>query len=542
MHCGYEAMIKQQKKPVNVLSAGILLLLVFSVFLNLPYIHLREFQGEEGRRVIIAKNMLETGEWIVPYVEGKVYLNKPPLFNWMVASIFQFTGVISETSARMVSVITAFLCAMSLSLFWKSIARITTIWFILPGLIFLTFTDVMDKAIRAEIDMTFTFFVTISLTAWFYFFEMKKKELTAWIISLSLIGFSTLTKGIQAPAFFYCGVIPYLFYKRQAKKIYSLSHLAGLFAFVIIFAMWFLPLITKIDPSDVIYAWFREIVARKEPLREGGFLRHFIEFPFQYIIAYLPWIPLLTLWFRKPLEKEPLIMKDLTIYCLFFLLISFPVYWLLPGARLRYIMPLSGNLALLLAIPINAVMSGKISNGLLSKRYFQAIGASVILVVLSAPFWARKFTLFEKPVSIILLVSLLFVSFPIVWQKRDIGKQISLLFLITLLLKVCWASLYFPYHANHLSHYRNAAKQINLLVPPDAKLYDYKVDNGHLAYYLQRPVALIDSFDNRVLEDGSFIFMEDTSAQHLNLKGLSYIGKVKARSMNLVVYRSENGM
>jgi len=306
---------------------------------------------------------------------------------------------------------------------------------------------------------------------------------------------------------------------------------------MLIFAVWFIPLVTKIDPSDVFHAWFREIVARKEPLREGGFLRHFIEFPFQYIIAYLPWIPLLALWVRRPLEKEPSIVRDLAIYCLFFLLISFPVYWLLPGARLRYIMPLSGNLALLLSIPIYAVMSGKIRNELLSKRYFQAFGASVILVVLSAPFWARKFALFAKPVSLILLIALLFVSLALVWQKREIGKQIGLFFLITLLLKVCWASLYFPYHAAHLSHYRNAAKQINVLVPPDAKFYDYEVDNGHLAYYLQRPVYLIDSLDNRVIEDGSFIFMEDTSEQHLNLKGFSYMGNVKARSMNLVVYR-----
>ena len=533
--------MKQMEKSRNVLLGGMLLLFILSLFLNLPYIHLREFQGEEGRRVIIAKNMIETGEWVVPYVEGKVYLNKPPLFNWLLAFVFQLTGVISETSARTVSVIAAFLCAMSLSLFWKNIAKINTIRFILPGLIFLTFTDVMDKAIRAEIDMTFTFFVTISLIAWFHYFEIKKKEFTAWLIALSLISLSTLTKGMQAPAFFYCGIIPYLFYKKQIKKIYSLSHCAGLFVFILIFAFWFVPFIRKIDPSDVFHAWFREIIARKEPLSKGGFLRHLIEFPFQYVIAYLPWIPLLVLWFRKPLGKEPSIMKDLTIYCLFFLLVSFPIYWLLPGARLRYIMPLSGNLAILLTIPINAVMKGTIGDSTLSKRYFQAFGASVILLVISSPFWSRKFALFEKPVSVTLLVILLLISLFLVWRNRAMSKKIGLLFLITLLLKILWASLYFPYHADHLSHYRNAAKQINMLVPLDARLYDYRVNNGHLAYYLQRPVVLLESFDNLVIENGSFVFMEDKRAQGLALKGLAYTGKVGARGMTLVLYRADRG-
>ena len=121
-------------------------------------------------------------------------------------------------------------------------------------------------------------------------------------------------------------------------------------------------------------------------------------------------------------------------------------------------------------------------------------------------------------------------------------KKIGLLVLITLLLKILWASLYFPYHADHLSHYRNAAKQINMLVPTDAKLYDYKVDNGHLAYYLQRPVQLLESQDNLVIENGSFVFMEDKRAQGLALKGFAYIGKVRARSMTLVLYRAERGI
>jgi len=122
------------------------------------------------------------------------------------------------------------------------------------------------------------------------------------------------------------------------------------------------------------------------------------------------------------------------------------------------------------------------------------------------------------------------------------SKKIGLLFLITLLLKILWASLYFPYHADHLSHYRNAAKQINMLVPPDARLYDYRVNNGHLAYYLQRPVVLLESFDNLVIENGSFVFMEDKRAQGLALKGLAYTGKVGARGMTLVLYRADRGI
>ena len=99
--------------------SGITILLLFSLLLNLPYIHLREFQGEEGRRVIVARNMLQNGDWIVPYVEETVYLKKPPFYNWLLAGIFRLSGVISETSARLSSVITASLCAIIISLFLR---------------------------------------------------------------------------------------------------------------------------------------------------------------------------------------------------------------------------------------------------------------------------------------------------------------------------------------------------------------------------------------------------------------------------------------
>ena len=102
--------------------------------------------------------MLKSGDWIVPHVEGAVYLKKPPFYNWILAGIFYITGIISETTARLSSVITATTCAIVISLFWRKIAGIRDLWYVLPGLVFLTFPDVMGKAIKAEIDITFTLF------------------------------------------------------------------------------------------------------------------------------------------------------------------------------------------------------------------------------------------------------------------------------------------------------------------------------------------------------------------------------------------------
>ena len=54
--------------------------------------------------------MLETGNWLVPYVGGKPFLRKPPLVNWAIAASFKFTGVRNEWTARLPSA----LCVLAL--------------------------------------------------------------------------------------------------------------------------------------------------------------------------------------------------------------------------------------------------------------------------------------------------------------------------------------------------------------------------------------------------------------------------------------------
>jgi len=45
--------------------------------------------------------MLETGNWLVPYLGSEPYLRKPPLINWVIAGSFKLTGVRNEWTARL---------------------------------------------------------------------------------------------------------------------------------------------------------------------------------------------------------------------------------------------------------------------------------------------------------------------------------------------------------------------------------------------------------------------------------------------------------
>ena len=174
------------------------------------------------------------------------------------------------------------------------------------------------------------------------------------------------------------------------------------------------------------------------------------------------------------------------------------------------------------------------------QRYIKTVALLLILLVLSTPLWGSRFKLLENPLPLLFIGGVLLTAILLLFEKQTQRKVILLLTAI-LLAKVSWASVYFPYHQGHLSHYRNAAQEINRLVPSSASLYDYGVDNPHIAFYLKRPIRLINSLDNGMISGNAFVLIKKDVSPGLDLKGFSHIGDIKARNIYLVIYQLETG-
>jgi 4-amino-4-deoxy-L-arabinose transferase-like glycosyltransferase len=52
----------------------------------------RGFSDNEGMYAEIGREMLVSGDWVTPHLNGSVYLNKPPLLFWLVALVLRVTG------------------------------------------------------------------------------------------------------------------------------------------------------------------------------------------------------------------------------------------------------------------------------------------------------------------------------------------------------------------------------------------------------------------------------------------------------------------
>src|SRR5690242_919409 len=94
------------------MTRSLLLVTLVWAVIYLPHLGTLELKSEEGRRVLPAVTMLETGNYIVPQIGSEPYLRKPPLVNWLVAASFKFSGLRNEWMARLPSVIAMFAVAL----------------------------------------------------------------------------------------------------------------------------------------------------------------------------------------------------------------------------------------------------------------------------------------------------------------------------------------------------------------------------------------------------------------------------------------------
>src|SRR5690554_754370 len=90
------------------------------------------YMDNEGQRVAPPHEMLLTGEYLIPTLNGEIYLAKPPLLYWMTAAVYSMTGVVNEWTGRLVTAVFSVLLVLVMYLYLRrtvdeSIARLSAV-------------------------------------------------------------------------------------------------------------------------------------------------------------------------------------------------------------------------------------------------------------------------------------------------------------------------------------------------------------------------------------------------------------------------------
>ena len=226
----------------------------------LPALGTLDMRGEEARRALPAARMLETGNFIVPYIGSDPYLRKPPLINWLIAASFKLTGQRTEFSARIPSI----LAVLAVAVTFLSVARrsLGETGALAGALMWLACLGIIVKGRTAEIEALYASLTGIACICWLTFWKERRSPWLLWVVPSIFLGLALLAKGPTHLIFFYGTVVGVLWKQRELRRIWSFPHLAGAGMMLLIFALWLAPYLIVLENSRVADVWSRELTGR----------------------------------------------------------------------------------------------------------------------------------------------------------------------------------------------------------------------------------------------------------------------------------------
>jgi hypothetical protein len=326
---------------------------------------------DEGRYVGVAWDMLRTGDWLVPKLDGLPYFHKPPLFYWLTAAALSVSDS-SLLAARIAPWVGGCLAAASLFLFvrrWVGRdAAVTALIAIATAPLFFFGSQ------YANLDMLVAGCITATILAFAHaalLDEGDPQRKTALFAAYALCALGVLAKGLIGIVFPGMVLFLWLAWEWRWMTMLRLLWLPGIVLFFVVASPWFVAMQDRFP--DFMHYFF--VVQHFQRFASAGFNN---PQPFWFYVAVLvvlvlPW----TLWLSR---ARVLAWRGASIdvrarRLMLVWLASITLFFSLPASKLvGYILPVVAPL-IYLAVDI-AMQSGKPQ-----LRRATAVAAAVLCLV-----------------------------------------------------------------------------------------------------------------------------------------------------------------
>ena len=240
---------------------------------------------DEGRYAEIAREVLQSGDWVKPTLYGVGYLRKPVLFYWLVAGSFKALGA-SEFSARLVPALFGLFGVAVVFFFCRRFFGSETAIF--AAAMLATNFWYLQIARYLVIDMVFSFFVVGALLCYYLSYSPSPANGRWFAASSLLLGLAFMTKGflalvlVVAPVGLYLLMTGSLVREFRPRRI-----LVGAVLFFCVAAPWYIMMENR-EPGFIQYFLghenFKRFVSREYEHQEPWFY-YLVALP----LTLLPW-------------------------------------------------------------------------------------------------------------------------------------------------------------------------------------------------------------------------------------------------------------
>jgi 4-amino-4-deoxy-L-arabinose transferase-like glycosyltransferase len=197
--------------------------------------------ADEPRYAQVAREMLDRGDWITPTLNGKPWLEKPPLYYWEAMLAYRAARAlgsgndgVSEQTARLPGAIDA---AIMIAVIYFFLRRLRPGSELDGALIAASCAGVIGFAHAASTDMPLTAAFTIALLAWYRWYERHRRiNLAIFYLCLAL---GTLAKGPVAPALAIAIILLFAALKRDWTAFVRTLWIPGIALFLAVALPWY---------------------------------------------------------------------------------------------------------------------------------------------------------------------------------------------------------------------------------------------------------------------------------------------------------------
>ncbi len=309
------------------------LLLIFIVFnINLG---LMPVLADEPIRALVSLEMYLSGAYVFPTMAGEPYLNKPPLFNWIISFLMNHTADFSEWHLRIISTCSFFILSiLHFVMCSKHVNKQIALW---SSLAFLTCGRIIFyDSMMGYIDPVFSLIIVAN----FYFILIQSRKeryffLFAGSYILCTLGF--FLKGFPAVTFQLFTLLGVFMYRKKFRRLYSFAHVAGICIFIVLLSIYYYEYSERLSLETVFNTLLNQSTQRTPAsVRLSETFTHITTFPFQFILDFLPFSLLFVFCFKRTTFS---FMKENDFVFVSFIIVAANIwlYWLSAETRARYL-------------------------------------------------------------------------------------------------------------------------------------------------------------------------------------------------------------
>ncbi len=454
------------------------------------------WDGDEGLHASTSREMVESGDWVTPRVNGVAFFDKPAFFNWLVAASYKVFGF-TEFASRLPAALLGTLIVLTTWFFGRRMYGATAGF--LSAVALATSMQFIVLSRTVVHDIALCLFITLVMGCFFMAFE-RPTERGRWMLGVYVFSaLAVLSKGpigVLLPGLL---LVVFLVFRKRLDFILKSRLITGTLVFLLIAVPWYVLIALRNQEFAEHFFLGQNVGYFFGGGGEAGHPKPWYHHVPNLLGGFFPWSLFLPTALIVAFRRLRAGKRDADLYVLIWAVVVFVFFSMAESKLGTYIMPMFPACALLIGSLWPDLMfelkTSRIRMGVLIPLGFLAgLVLLVLLVFLVHPIaeWNQKYGVDLMRVNLLAIIISFFaaLAFALGWVRRYLAA-----FAAVAVIPVV-AILFFLYGiAPAINPYRTSrtlAFQLDLYLPEDERMVFFGEEFDSAYFYTGRQAIILE--------------------------------------------------